>query len=66
MPGTAKNGPWQTDVDCAADSDAAQAWFADHVYVAGDMVVHDGIRYTARWWTRGDAPGGENSPWVAG
>ncbi|MFE6735608.1 glycosyl hydrolase family 18 protein [Microbacterium sp. NPDC057650] len=66
MPGTTKNSPWQTDADCAADPAAGQPWFADHVYEAGDVVVQDGIRYTARWWTRGDAPGGRNSPWRAG
>ncbi len=36
---------------------------ANTIYYAGDTVIYDGITYTAKWWTRGTAPGGANSPW---
>lgn len=32
-------------------------------FVAGATVVHDDVRYTAKWWTRGQAPGDPNGPW---
>ena len=31
-------------------------WKSGATYVAGDRVVHQGLTYEAKWWTRGDEP----------
>lgn len=31
-------------------------WESDVAYVGGDEVVHDGVTYTAKWWSRGFRP----------
>ena len=33
------------------------AWDAGTVYNGGAAVSHDGIEYTAKWWTQGETPG---------
>ncbi|KAA6186972.1 PKD domain-containing protein [Thiohalocapsa marina] len=40
------------------DPDAGNhpAWDADTVYVGGDTVSHGGLVWTAKYWTRGNAP----------
>lgn len=43
-------------------------WSPSGVYTAGKRVLHHGLPYQARWWTRGDVPGepgpnGSPSPW---
>ena len=32
------------------------AWRPDKAYVAGDVVIHKGTSYRAKWWSRGFAP----------
>ncbi|WP_407332758.1 chitinase [Enterovibrio sp. 27052020O] len=41
------------------------AWKADKVYVAGDQVTVDGVRYQAKYWTQGDNPAANKQwgPW---
>ena len=43
----------------------ASVWDTAAVYTAGDEVTHDGIAYTAGWWTTGEEPGttGEWGVW---
>ncbi|WP_408612305.1 carbohydrate-binding protein [Glycomyces dulcitolivorans] len=36
---------------------SAGAWSASAVYTAGNQVTHEGIAYTASWWTTGEEPG---------
>ena len=31
-------------------------WDPDEIYIAGDIVVHDGIYFRALWWTQGNEP----------
>ncbi len=39
-------------------------WQSDVVYVAGNMVVYNGITYRCKWWTLGNIPGTEQwGPW---
>ncbi len=40
-----------------------QAWYDDTIYNKGDQVIHNGITYTAKWWTRGEAPGKAHGAW---
>lgn len=49
-----------------ADEETGQpgdTWDASKIYNNGDKVIHNGIEYTAQWWTQGDEPG-TNSVWV--
>lgn len=44
---------------------AANLWSATKVYVGGDIVVHNGFQWKAKWWTQGNEPGtgGQWGPW---
>lgn len=65
VPGNGKkNTPWSTYTACSVDPGALQAWANDTIYTKGDQVTYNGETYTAKWWTRGEAPGGKNSPWA--
>ena len=62
-PGTSKTGPWATLTACGVDAGAVQPWYGDTIYTSGDQVVYEGVTYTAKWWTRGEAPGSAWGPW---
>ncbi|QAY73596.1 chitinase [Agromyces protaetiae] len=47
----------------AIDDSCAAPWYATGVYNAGDVVSHNGVEYTAKWWTRNQVPGDKNGPW---
>ena len=34
------------------------------VYVGGDSVSYNGRKWTAKWWTQGDPPGGQAGVWT--
>ncbi|MCK0117526.1 metallophosphoesterase [Isoptericola sp. S6320L] len=60
-PGTSVHGPWQ---EIATAEDGTAVWTPSRIFDAGDVVVHDGRRYEARWWTRNQAPGASSrGPW---
>ncbi|WP_205835252.1 glycosyl hydrolase family 18 protein [Microbacterium salsuginis] len=62
-PGASVRGPWSTLTACGVHPDTVQDWYADRIYGKGDQVVHDGVTYTAQWWSRADEPGGKRGPW---
>lgn len=43
------------NVDVAGTGETT--WDAGKVYVGGDIVVYNGVKYKAKWWTKGDKPG---------
>lgn len=52
----------------AAAPGGAPEWSADQVYEKGARIVHQGVPYRAKWWTRGDDPvegitDHDRSPW---
>ncbi|NCT91218.1 DUF1349 domain-containing protein [Cellulomonas sp. APG4] len=57
-PGASAYGPW---AEAGTTTACGTAWTASAVHVAGDVVVHDGRRWEAAWWTRDQEPGA--SPW---
>ncbi|WP_278235715.1 DUF5695 domain-containing protein [Isoptericola sp. AK164] len=57
-PGASAHGSWQ-EIAETADGDAV--WTPSRIFHADDVVVHDGERYAARWWTRNAEPG--TTPW---
>lgn len=38
-------------------------WEPDKVYTATDQVMHNGVRYEAKWWTKGDNPETHSGEW---
>lgn len=63
VPGASVHGPWATLTACGVAAGTVQEWYADTIYTKGDRVVHGGVTYTAKWWTRNQEPGGKNGPW---
>ncbi|MEL7978016.1 RICIN domain-containing protein [Isoptericola sp. F-RaC21] len=60
-PGASATGPWQ---ELVRAGDGTAVWTATRVFDTGDVVVHDGARYEAAWWTRNQEPGaGKHGPW---
>lgn len=39
-------------------------WNSSSVYTGGDAVQHNGIKYTAKWWTRGQNPAQNSTQWA--
>ena len=46
----------------AAFAASSDTYDPDTAYSAGSVVVYNNISYTAKWYTRGDTPGGASSP----
>jgi hypothetical protein len=62
-PGSSPWGSWQ---EIASTDDGTAVWTESRIFVAGDVVSHDGETYTARWWTRNQEPGASAwGPWEA-
>ncbi|WP_407320155.1 metallophosphoesterase [Isoptericola halotolerans] len=60
-PGASAYGPWQ---EIATTDDGTAVWTPSRIFTAGDVVVHDGVEFTARWWTRNQEPGASSwGPW---
>ena len=41
-------------------------WDATTIYLAGDIVIYNNLKYQARWWTQNERPDGHNAqnPWL--
>ncbi|WP_407320032.1 carbohydrate-binding protein [Isoptericola halotolerans] len=60
-PGSSPWGSWQ---EIASTDDGTAVWTESRIFVAGDVVEHDGETYTAQWWTRNQEPGASAwGPW---
>ncbi len=59
-PGASVYGPWQ---EIARTPDGTAIWTPSRIFLAGDVVEHDGQQYTAKWWTRNQEPGDAYGPW---
>ncbi|MFD6179157.1 MULTISPECIES: ExeM/NucH family extracellular endonuclease [unclassified Isoptericola] len=64
-PGASTKGPWaEVGAPVVTPAGTFPAWTDTWVYGAGDVVVHDGHRWEARWYSRADEPGAtRHSPW---
>jgi PKD repeat protein len=40
------------------------AWSASKVYLTGNQVSHQGVKYTAKWWTQNQNPQQNSSQWA--
>lgn len=60
VPGASPYGPWQ---EMAETPDGTAIWTASRIFNTGDIVVHNGKTYRAKWWTRNQEPGDPWGPW---
>ncbi|MFJ5990782.1 family 20 glycosylhydrolase [Lentzea sp. NPDC092896] len=49
--------PWDTGGGPGPGPCAEPAWERDKVYTGGNVVSHNGHKWNAQWWTRGEEPG---------
>ena len=55
---TATPTPWATIIPIISpDGCPAAAWNATSIYVADNLVAHNGHTWRAKWWTQGEEPG---------
>ncbi|WP_456844445.1 lamin tail domain-containing protein [Cellulomonas sp. P5_C6] len=62
VPGSTAYGSWE---ELATAADGTAIWTPSRVFTTGDVVVYDGTKYTAMWWTRNQVPGTVGGPWSA-
>ncbi|MEU4523076.1 family 20 glycosylhydrolase [Amycolatopsis sp. NPDC024027] len=48
---------WDTGGTTNPGTCADPAWTATQVYTGGNVVSHNGHKWTAKWWTQGEEPG---------
>jgi chitodextrinase len=60
QPGVTPWGPWQ---EIATAPDGTAIWTASRIFDTGDVVMYEGNRYHAKWWTRNQPPGDRWGPW---
>ncbi|WP_231384026.1 lamin tail domain-containing protein [Cellulomonas sp. URHD0024] len=60
LPGSTAYGSWE---ELATAADGTALWTPSRVFTVGDVVVYNGKKYRAMWWTRNQAPGGAGGPW---
>ncbi|GAA1848748.1 carbohydrate-binding protein [Asanoa iriomotensis] len=60
-PGSNATGAWQ---ELAITEEGAAIWTPSRIFDGGEIVVHDGKRWQALWWTRNQRPGDPNGPWA--
>jgi chitodextrinase len=63
--------PWETTTTTTTTTPpgtCSAAWDRTKVYVATNVVSHNGRKWTAQWWTQGEEPGttGEWGVWRDG
>ena len=59
-PGSNANGAWS---EYATDAAGNSLWTKTGVFDAGDVVLSNGIRWVAQWYSRGEVPG--SSPYIS-
>jgi chitinase len=73
-PGNNSSGVWTDSGACTGGTTTPTggtgqcaglaAWSATNVYVGGNVVSYGGHKWTAKWWTQGDTPGGQANVWT--
>jgi chitinase len=73
-PGNNSSGVWTDSGACTGGTTTPTggtgqcaglaAWSATNVYVGGNAVSYGGHKWTAKWWTQGDTPGGQANVWT--
>ncbi|WP_246150413.1 glycosyl hydrolase family 95 catalytic domain-containing protein [Agromyces intestinalis] len=64
-PGSSATGSWmERGAPVAAAGVGVLSWTPSWVYTGGERVAHGGHVWKAKWWTRNQAPGDPNGPWL--
>jgi chitodextrinase len=62
VPGSSAWGAWsEVGAPAYCGDDIERAWTNSFIYLGGEIVVHNGHSWQAKWWTRNQEPGA--SPW---
>ncbi len=74
IPGNNSQGVWTDNGACTGTGGGGggggttcsglSAWNASTAYVGGNSVTYGGHKWTAKWWTQGDTPGGQANVWT--
>jgi chitinase len=72
IPGNNSQDVWTDNGACSGGTStppgtgcaALSAWSSIAVYVGGNSVSYGGHKWTAKWWTQGDVPGGPAGVWT--
>ncbi len=70
IPGNNGQGVWTDNGACGggttptAPGGCPAAWNAGNAYVGGQQVSYNGHKWTAKWWTQGETPGGSAGVWT--
>jgi len=72
IPGNNGQGVWTDNGACSGGTTSPgtgqcaglSAWSAANAYVGGASVTYGGHKWTAKWWTQGDTPGGSANVWT--
>jgi chitinase len=70
IPGNNSQGVWTDNGACTGGGGGGtnctglSAWGSTTVYVGGNSVTYGGHKWTAKWWTQGDTPGGPADVWT--
>src|SRR5699024_2998307 len=59
-PGDSPYSSWQ---EMSQTPDGMVIWTSSRIFTTGEVVVHEGQEYTAKWWTRNQEPGDPHGPW---
>ncbi|WP_084541454.1 M20/M25/M40 family metallo-hydrolase [Nocardioides alkalitolerans] len=63
-PGASPYGPWaEVGAPVTCGEQTVATWTPSWVYSGGETVAYDGQLFTAKWWTRNQAPGDQYGPW---
>ena len=70
-PGNNSQDVWADNGVCGGGSTppagscgSVAAWNATQAYTGGSVVTYNGHKWTAKWWTQGDTPGGSQGVWA--
>ncbi len=57
-------GDDSTQEETTTSDTSSGTWSSSLVYVGGEVIVYNNIKYKAKWWTQGNIPGTEQwGPW---
>jgi chitinase len=72
VPGNNAQGVWTDNGACGGTTPTGGtgqcagllAWNSANAYTGGQSVIYNGHKWTAKWWTQGDTPGGAAGVWT--
>lgn len=62
-PATTTSTPATTTSASTGGCSGIAAWRSDTAYTAGNVVTYNGHKWTAKWWSQAETPGGSSGAW---